>query len=235
MRSRLSRRIEQQNKKAFIGSLLGIIFVAFVLIKYGLPFLATASFFLTGYQGDERQEKKERQGFIAPPLFDAFPTATNSAVFAISGSASSKKSVILYINDDLIDTVTTDDKGKFSFSELQLSKGANEIKAKVKDENKESKYSETVTVLYTDTAPTLTLDSPQGGKSFSKDDKNALISGKTDLGVKVTVNELWAIVDASGAFSYTLPLQSGENKITVIATDQAGNETKIERIITYSP
>ena len=235
MRSRLSRRIEQQNKKAFIGSLLGIIFVAFVLIKYGLPFLATASFFLTRYQEDAGQEKKERQGFITPPLFNAFPTATNSAVFAISGSASSKKTIVLYINDDLIDTITTDDKGKFLFSDIQLTKGTNEIKAKVKDGNKESKYSETATVMYTDTAPILTLDSPQDEKSFSKDDKNALISGKTDLGVKVTINGLWAIVDASGAFSYTLPLQSGENKIMVIATDQAGNETKIERIVTYSP
>lgn len=234
MRSRLSRRTEQQNKKALFGSATGIVIVTFLLIKYGLPFLANASLFIAGNK-DQDQVKKEAQGFIAPPVLDALPTATNSALFAISGSAPAKKEIVLYINDGFIDTTTTDDKGKFVFNDVKLIKGNNEIKTKTKDKDKTSDYSQLITVAYKDSAPTLTLDTPAEGKSFSKEDKNVLVSGKTDSGVKITVSGLWAIVDASGNFSYTFPLQNGENKIAVTATDQAGNETKIERKVTYSP
>ena len=227
MRSRLSRRIEQQNAKAFFGSIAGIIIVIFLLLKFGLPFLANASLFISGNNGDQEQTKKEKPGFLAPPVLDALPTATNSAVFVVSGSAPSEKQVILYINDNLTDTIPTDDKGKFTFNDVKLTKGNNEIKIKTKDKDKTSEYSQLITVIYKETAPTLTFDTPSDGKSFSKDDKNALVTGKTDAGVKITVNGLWAITDSSGTFTYTLPLQNGENKITVIATDQAGNETKV--------
>ena len=48
------------------------------------------------------------------------------------------------------------------------------------------------------------------------------------------MNEFWAIVDAGGNFSYTLPLQNGENTIKVVATDEAGNKTEYEVKVTYS-
>lgn len=234
MQSRLSRRIENQNKKAFLASFVGIVIIVFLLLKFGLPFLANVSYYIAGNK-DSEQEKKEGIGFISPPVFDALPTATNSAIFVISGSAPSKTEVILYLNDDLYDTVHVDEDGSFEFRDVKLIKGKNEIKTKTKDKDKESSYSQVITVTYANTAPNLSVDSPSDGKSYSKDDKNAVISGKTDPGVKITVNGLWAIVDASGGFTYTLPLQSGENKITIIATDEAGNETKNERKVTYSP
>ena len=60
------------------------------------------------------------------------------------------------------------------------------------------------------------------------------VRGKVDGSSRVTVNGFWAVVDGSGNFSYNLPLNPGENKITIEVEDDAGNKTKVERKVTLS-
>ena len=235
MRSRLSRKIQQQNQKALIGSIIGIIIVLFLLLKYGLPFLVNVSYLVAGSKNQETTTKEEK-GFIASPILHALPTATNSATFTISGTSVTKGTVSLYINDDLVDKKTVEDDGAFSFDDVKLTKGENKIKTKITEGKKESDFSREVILIYKDSSPTLTIDSPTDGKTFSKnDDRTLSVTGKTDPGVKVTINDFWAIVDEEGSFSYSFPLQNGENKITFTATDEAGNKTEAQRKVTYNP
>ncbi len=55
-----------------------------------------------------------------------------------------------------------------------------------------------------------------------------VISGKTDIGAMVTVNDHLAKVDAQGRFWVRIPLKEGRNRILVITEDVAGNTTRKE-------
>lgn len=238
MKSRLSRRIENQSRKNLILTTLGIIAVVAFLVKFGMPLFINSTLLVINAKNEDEQEQTQNKtvSFIPPPILDPTFTATNSANVTISGSAGANQQVKLYLSGELIDTQKAKSDGKFSFKNVRIINGENTIKTKtVSKDNKQSEFSNTLTVTLKTTLPTLSLDSPSDGQSFSKDDKYANVSGKTDPGVKVTITDLWAIVDTDGKFSYNFPLQNGENKIKVTAVDEAGNKTKMERKVTYSP
>jgi outer membrane lipopolysaccharide assembly protein LptE/RlpB len=48
------------------------------------------------------------------------------------------------------------------------------------------------------------------------------------------VNGFWAVVDDNNNFSYTLPLQSGDNQIKIVAIDQAGNKAEKDLKVNFS-
>jgi hypothetical protein len=233
IRSRLLRRNVQKTKKNLVLSVLGIIVIIVLLLKFGIPLLINLSLFLSGSQnrGDASIQKET---FIAPPVLDSFPEATSSANIFISGIASEQQTIDLYINDNLVNTSKTNDEGKFTFEE-KIEPGENVIKAKAVIDGKESEFSNTITTIYKSAPPSLKINSPSDGQAYSRDQNTADVKGITDSDVKVTVNGLWAITDGNGVFSYSLPLQNGENKIKIIATDLAGNKSESEIKVTYSP
>ncbi len=162
-------------------------------------------------------------------------TATNSAQIKVSGSAPKDTTVMLYVNDIKEEEIPVDEDNNFTFDEVKIDEGENTIKTKAKDDNKNvSVYSPVIKITYLNKPPSLEINEPTDGKSFEKDDSPIQVKGKTDPKVKVTVNDFWAIVDGAGNFSYTLPLQGGENRIKVVATDEAGNKTEKEIKVSYS-
>lgn len=225
--------MEQKTKKNLLLSILGIILVLLFVFKFGLPLLINLSLFLSGSKGSQEQLDKKDQSFIAPPILNSFPQATSSARITISGVASKDQTISLYINSDLIDETKTEENGNFSF-EPTLRSGENTIKVKTVVGNKESEFSKSVTVVLKSAPPSLKITSPSDGQSF-KDQNTVDIQGTTDSDVKITVNGFWAITDNQGLFSYRLPLQNGENKIKIIATDIADNKKELEIKVTYSP
>lgn len=233
-RSRLSRRIEAKTKKNLFLSILGIIVVMFLMFKFGLPLLVNLSLFLSGSKGNQEQSENKNPSFIPPPILNSFPQATSSANITISGIASKNQTINLYINDDLISETETNDDGSFSFKET-VKPGENTIKAKAVVDDKESEFSQPTTIIFKNAPPSLSINSPSDGQSFGKDQNMADVNGSTDQDVKITVNGFWAITDSDGSFSYSLPLQNGENKIKIIASDVAGNRTEKEIKVTYSP
>lgn len=233
-RSRLSRRMENKTKKNLALSLLGIILVIFVAFRLGIPFLVNLSLFLSGSKGNQEQSQNQNPSFIAPPILDSLPQATSSANVVISGAALKNQTINLYINNELIDSIKTKDNGKFKFEET-IKPGENIIKAKAVINDKESEFSQSLTINLKNTPPSLTITSPSNDQTFSKDQSATEIKGTTDGDATVTVNGFRAITDTNGNFSYRLPLQNGENKIAVIAIDIAGNKTEREIKVTYSP
>jgi hypothetical protein len=232
-RSRLSRRIDQKTKRNLFLSVLGTILMVIFVFKFGIPLLVNLSLFISGSKNNQEQSKIQDPSFIAPPILNSFPEATSSAEIIISGVAVKNQTVNLYINGSLVDNVTAKDNGNFSFEET-ISAGNNVIKAKAVVKGKESEFSDPIATAFKSAPPSLNVSSPSDGQSFSKDQNIAEVKGTTDADVKVTVNGFWAIVDDSGNFSYSLPLQNGENKIKITAEDIAGNKTEKEIKVNYS-
>lgn len=171
--------------------------------------------------------QKNNLTYVAPPVLNPMPEATKSATITISGYAQDKQIIKLYVNGKLVDKTDVNKDKQFIFSDVELDKGLNEIKAKAQtDDNKESDYSSSLTINYIDNPPLLEINSPQDGQSVPKEPLK--INGKTDPGVKITINDFWAITEDDGAFSYTLSLHDGDNNIKIIATDAAGNTTTKE-------
>lgn len=236
-RSRLAHRLEKQTRKTIFFSILGILIIFFIFIKFGIPLLVNFSLFISSSKNNQtNQEGKNTNTFVAPPVINFPFTATNSANISITGIGQPKQTINLYLNNNIIAKTAVLDDRTFTFSDIKLDKGENNFKAKSLIENeKESEFSEIITIIYKDKKPNLTIDSLTDGQTFKKDDKTAEVKGKTDSGVKVTVNGFWAIVDENGNYFYKFPLQNGDNQIKIVASDEAGNTTEKELKVTYSP
>lgn len=235
-RSRLSRRSEQSTKQNIIFKIAACIVIIFLVIKYGLPFLAQISLFVSGIKSrPEPVSNNSSINFVSPPVLDPLPQATNSASIIVSGIATTADSISISVNGDLVDTQKINSDGTFKFENIQIKKGENTVSVKSKTKEKKESEPANLTISLKDIAPTLSIDTPSDNQTFSKDQNTTQVAGKTDPGVKVTVNGFWAIVEENGKFSYTLSLKSGDNKITVSAVDDAGNKTQLQRTVKFNP
>jgi bacillopeptidase F len=220
-----------------ILSIVGIAIILFLLFRFGIDFLVNFSVFLSGSKNQATTQNLNQISYITAPTLNPLPQATNSAEIVISGQATKNYQILLYLNGSNVDQTTVDENGAFSFSENLVS-GDNQIKAKAEYDSKESDFSDTIDVVYKNSSPTLDIVSPNDGQTFNKNQVNTgntiTVTGKTDSGVSVTVNGFWAVVDDNNNFSYTLPLQNGDNQIKIIAVDQAGNKTEKDLKINYS-
>jgi len=232
-RSRLYKKLEEKSKKNLLLTVFAIILITASVIKFGVPMMVNFALFISGSKDYDQNIKHEDSSFISPPFLNPLPIATNSAEVIIGGVSAPNQTIMLYINDNLVNTAETQKNGNFSFIET-LTKAENVIKVKAKANGKESEFS-ALNIAYINTPPSLTVASPTSDQSFSKDQNTVEIRGETDALTKVTVNDFWAITDQSNHFSYVLTLKEGENLIKVVATDRAGNKTEKEIRVTYSP
>jgi hypothetical protein len=87
----------------------------------------------------------------------------------------------------------------------------------------------TLTVTVDTLAPALSVTSPAYDLTNVA---TATVAGDTDVGATVTVNGNAVTVGPTGSFSTSITLAAGENTITVVATDDAGNEATAEMTVT---
>ncbi len=231
--SRLSRRLETQGKRNLVLSIIGIAVIMFLMVRFGIPLLANFAGFISGFNKTNTTQEKNETDFVSPPILDPLPSATNKPELEVKGQASQGEKVSVYLNGVLADTKNVDDDGSFKFK-IFLKEGENKIKAKASMNNVESDYSDEEIITYKEKEPTLEIKSPSDGQKFEKDQSPIQVTGTTDEGVRVTVNDFWAIMNGVD-FSYTLTLQNGENIIKVVATDEAGNKTEKTMKVTFSP
>lgn len=231
-RSRLTNKLEQQSKQTLVISALGCIGIIAFLIFFGIPLLSRLS---TVVQNDkEAATTTTDETFIAAPILDTVPSATNSAYTRVTGNAGGNLLIRLYINDTFSDDVESKEDGSFTFKRVELKEGKNEIKALARTQSKkESTFSQTETITYISKAPKLTIDSPSGDPTVKE--STFIVKGTSDPNTQVSVNDRWALVDAEGSFSYTLQLANGENMLKIVSTDDAGNTTEVSRKVTYTP
>lgn len=168
-----------------------------------------------------------------PPIFNLPFSATNSATIDLPGSAEPESSVFLTQNDESRGSEKVSRDGTFAFSSLPLKEGVNNFRAVASDPaGNQSKSSQTLSVLYLNKQPEINIDSPSDGQTVNS--RLLEVKGAIDPDNHLTVNDRLVMVDFSGKFSTKLTLQAGENTITLIVTDKAGNQLKKELRVTLA-
>jgi len=234
-RSRLYKRLESKSKKNILVNVILIVFIIVILAKFGIPMIINFTFFISGKTSSKIDTiQKNSVSFVAAPVLKSLPIATNSAEIVVTGEALDNQTVSLYVNNILVDQTKSESNGSFSFN-VTLSEEENAIKVKSSSEDIESDFSKTLHISYKNSPPTLNIDNPADGETFSGEQKTISIEGKTDPLVKVTVNGYRAITDQGNNFFYNLPLKDGENIIKIIAVDGASNKTEKEIKVIYHP
>jgi hypothetical protein len=119
-----------------------------------------------------------------------------------------------------IDTeLKTDKNGEAKFKVTPAEMGW--IKGSAKKENYIGSPTATVKVAKDNTPPALTVDQPKSPTNA----KSVKITGKAEPGSTVMVNGKPATVAADGSYSIEVQLVDGQNVITVVCKDAAGNTT----------
>lgn len=236
MKSRLTRRIEKQNKNQLYLYIIGIIIFLVAILELGPMLIAFIGNAIDLINPKSQQTVNLSNAPLQAPTLDNLPFATPSSKITISGKSFYNTGEIeLYVNDSLYKKVDVNENGEFSFENVSLSEGENKIKARQIKDGKKSDYSEEHTISYIKNQPKLDVDSPSDKATFKKADQEITVSGKTDPDNKVTVNGFIAIVDSVGNFSYVLRLNEGENKIKIEATNPVDMKTTKEISVSYNP
>lgn len=115
-----------------------------------------------------------------------------------------------------------------------LSDGSHTIAVNASDYDGNAATAKTTTFKVDTVPPTLSVISPEEGLVTNQ--ATITVSGTTNDAtsspVTLTINSDPVEVGAEGAFSTTITLNSGENTITIIATDSAGKSTTVTRHVT---
>lgn len=237
-RSRLSKKTQKKSMQTIALSILGILAILFLLIKYGIPLISDTSFLfgrITGRiigENQTQEEKADREKYVPSPDLDPLPKATKEQNIKIGGTSLSGFKIVLYLNGSIENEKEANSDGTFEF-DVTLSEGENIIKAKAVKDLSESEFSDSSVIAYKKEGPKISIDSPKDGETiFATNPIN--ITGKTDKNTIVTVNDFQAIITGD-TFSYGLTLKDGDNEIKITATDLAGNKTEKIIRVNYSP
>lgn len=225
---------QRKNYQQFLLSIGGIIALMFLFLFVGLPFILKLTGSIAKFKAEEPNSTNATT-IISEPFIDPLPQATNKQSVTVTGSAIEGTTVILYLNQSKYkDTITAKD-GSFQISNVPLKTGSNSIYAVSKEENTKSKPSKVITIIYKSKAPELSIESPNDGSSFKRDERTIEIKGLTEEDITVTVNDRFIFVSSNGSFSTSYALSEGENILVFKAVDLAGNETEETITVSYEP
>lgn len=237
-KTRSARRLAQKGRRNFLISLTLIAFIIFATITWILPtFIGSVGFVRDTIKPSQKQKSAvEENPMLAAPVLNIPYEATNSPQIDIKGYTTPEAKIKLYVDDAEVKETKAETDGSFVFEDISLSLGANEIYAKsFDDNNKESLPSKHFKVAFDNEKPTLSLSEPEDNKKIQGGDKKVKISGKTETGAKVLINDSQVVVDSGGNFSTDLQINEGDNTITIKAADLAGNTSEIQRKVIFQP
>lgn len=126
-----------------------------------------------------------------------------------------------------------------SVPDVQLKMGTNAITVAYVWNDTQGPPSNTVTVTRDASAPTVDVAAPLDGAITSAG--AVTVAGHAEGGVTVRIRNTTlgtvenASPEADGTFSVSVALMTGDNKLTVVATDGAGNATSVLRTVTRDP
>lgn len=233
--SRLRRVEEKTASKRIAIALIGMAALLVFLALFGVKILIGFSLLVDRIRGGSTAPQQQ-QSIILPPVLDPLPETTNSTTIDIRGKGTPKGTVIIYLNDAEYKKVPVADDGSFSVTGIAVEPGTVTISAKLTgDDDTISNLSNVITTVIDRTAPKLTIDKPEDNTVINDGTHKVTVNGLTDEDMKVTINGRIVVVKSDGSFTYSMPLNDGENKLTIVSKDAAGNETTVERTVTYKP
>ncbi len=230
--SRLRRHEDRIFKKRLVWALGGLVALVVFVFIFGLKLLVGFSLLVDKLHGASPVQKQD-QILILPPVLDPLPEATNSASLTITGKGDAGFTIIIYVDESETQKLKIESDGTFTLTK-KLAEGSHTISAKAADDKGNlSDLSNVLTVSIKRTKPTLTVTQPQDNARIVGDTNTITVSGKTDADTSITVNSRLALVQDDGSFTYSFSLAEGDNTIQVVATDPSGNQTNLERRVTY--
>jgi len=236
VRSRFRNYQDRKERKQIFLILTGMVGIFLFLLLFGVKILVGFSLLVDRIRGTTPVSKEQTQVLLLPPQLDPLPTATYSGQINISGRAKGDVTILLYVNEEQMDkTKPGNSEGTFTFKEVTLKEGTNTLSVKATDDkNNSSDVSQILTIQMKKTKPTLDITAPSENAEITGEKQIATITGKTESDNTVTINDRFVVVKIDGSFSYEYPLKEGEQTLTILAKDIAGNETKMERKVKYS-
>lgn len=233
-RSRKYKRPSSSTKRLVTYGIISLV-ILIVFSVWGLTLLANLSNIWDTLRGSPVSAPTQDLTAPPPPSLVSLAQFTNSPKVVISGSTEAGATVTLFRTGSELDQQLVGNDGQFSFKNVPLKEGSNSFTVKSKDgAGNESEESRPVEITLDTVAPRITLSEPAEGAVTSSQYVN--FSGKTDPKAVLTVNDQQQVVGSDGSFSGTVTMnQTGSNQVSVVATDQAGNQTKVTRNVTYSP
>ena len=232
--TRLGRIEEKKQRKRLWLAIVGSIALIVFLLIFGFKLLIGFSLLVEKLHGSPQSNQNPTQTIILPPTLNPLPVATKSSSLVVSGSGQSDLTAIVYVNDTETKNIPIAKSGMFTAQLVNLKDGVNTISAKLMDtKGNLSDLSNVLTVEIKQKQPTLDISSPNDNTSILGDNNAVTINGKTDDNTTVTVNGRFIVIKSDNSFSYQYPLGDGPNKLTITATDDAGNTTTVERNVTY--
>ena len=165
------------------------------------------------------------------PSLAAIQSPTNQKGITVSGNTSYKNSSVkLYLNNNVVVEIKSDDKGHFS-GLIELSEGQNKIKASATNDKNKTKTSSEKIVVYDITPPDFSFDQPQSPTSSDK----FVLKGKSEKNAQIIIysadKEVKKVKIKKDSFEITdTPLSEGENKFTIRAIDEADNYSQPKEI-----
>lgn len=215
-------------------AVVGILGIFTLLLLFGVKALIGFSLLVEKLRGTSTPVPQQAQTIILPPTLDPPVAATNSATIPVTGKGQKGLTVILYVNNKEFNKVSVKDDGTFHVVSVPLTGGANTISAKLTDaKGNVSDLSNIVSVDYGNTPPKLVISDPADNSTVNGDTNTVTVNGITDDNVTVTINDRVVVIKTDNSFTYRYPLNEGDNILNIVATDASGNQTTVQRKITY--
>jgi len=235
-KTRLQRKREKESLKQAVKYLLLIFLMLYLMIKLGLPALIRMATFLGEIRSSGEPIERQDELPVMTPQLLPLPEATQEEAMDIAGYAEAGTTIQLFTRGISADEVVADKDGNFTFREIHLREGENEIYVVARnDKSKMSDQSESWTVVFDKTAPSLKIDQPEDGDKFFDKDSPITASGKTEEDGSLTVNGRFVMVKGDGSWETQVELSEGDNQIEVVVKDDAGNEIKETVKVNYTP
>ncbi len=223
MRHRRSSFRERGKKNSSWLYIVLAVVLVFVMAKWGVAAFLNL---LAGPTNSKNTKQTQTEDRIPPqiPVLSALPEATNSAKIKVSGFTEADVAVSITLNDTEVGTTQADKDGAFSI-DVNLKDGQNDIMAKATDKADNTSQSQVKTIVLDTKAPEIKIDSPKDGTEFfGSKNQSVTISGKINkANVELSLNNAFVRVGSDGSLATVFKLAEGDNSLTFIATDNAGN------------
>lgn len=138
--------------------------------------------------------------------------------------------VRVYIGDELAQTITANGDGSVLLVFTPPEEGTFVITADIETVTGEaSRLSGPQTVVFDRTPPSLVLTSPDDPQVSGR--TTVVVAGKTEAGVRLTINGQPVTVDGQGNFVTDLELTQGPNELRLVVADRADNEVRLISVL----
>lgn len=228
-----SRRYRQQNNNKTIGYLLLLIIVIIFLATVGVRLLLNTSIFISNFiNNGKTSDTRHTTELLGKPIIVDLPDATHSATIVVTIDNVKNTDIAISVNDVVQNELSSAQNSVET--EIDLDEGENTVQIETTDpKTNDKKQSPIYRISYIQKKPELEITAPIDGMITGKED--ITVSGHAGVDISVRVNNQPVVVSSDGSFSTVVKLANGENKIEVIAQNQAGTTETQMVTVRYEP